>query len=108
MVLQELYAGTSTKKDKQDLDIINQSFLALGRIVTPLHEDWITAGNVMARYSRLHGRMRPRDHINDLLILLSAARVRAELATENESDMKRWAKILKKAGVSVTVRGVQR
>lgn len=40
----------------------------------------------------------PRDHINDILIALCAAKVNAELVTENTGDMERWRKMLRRAG----------
>jgi len=108
VVLQELYAGTRSDLDKKDLDRIDRGLHAVERVVTPRHEDWVAAGVAISRYARLYGEIRPRDHINDLLILIGAARVDADLVTENAVDMNRWARILRKGGWEVRVKAVTR
>ena len=75
VVLAELYAGTRSARDKADLDIVRQSYQTLGRLVTPTASDWARAGQAIRRYGRLYGTLDPREHMNDVLILLSGAAV---------------------------------
>ena len=108
VVMQELYAGTHSPGDKKDLDAINRAFVSRGYVVTPVHDDWILAGLLLARYQRLQGVVEPRDHINDILIVLDASKLGADLVTENASDMKRWRRTLPRARRVFRVQGVNR
>lgn len=63
-----------------------------GRVVTPTHEEWLRAGMILARYQNRFGHIEPSDHVNDILILLAAERLGAELATENGDHFHLWAK----------------
>ncbi len=94
VVAQELYAGAPDRDDRRDLDRIRAAFAAAGLVATPAFDDWCTAGMLLARYSRLRGRVNPRDHLNDILIVLCAAQHRAALLTWNLQDMQRWARML--------------
>lgn len=93
VVMQELYAGAHSVADKKSLDGINRAFESRGYMVTPGHDDWIAAGVILARYQRLHGEVEPKDHIHDILIVLGAAKCRADLVTENAFDMERWKRM---------------
>jgi predicted nucleic acid-binding protein len=106
--MQELYAGARAPGDKKDLDAINRAFVSRGYLVTPGHEDWILAGTVLSRYQRLHGGVEPRDHINDILIVLDASKLGADLVTENSADMERWRRMLPRGRRAFRVRGVRR
>ena len=108
VVMQELYAGTHSPGDKRDLDGIHQMFKTHGYVVTPGHDDWVQAGLLLARYQRLRGSVGPRDHINDVLIVLDASKLRADLVTENSSDMERWRRMLPRARRAFRVQGVNR
>ena len=108
VVMQELYAGARAPGDKKDLDAINRAFVSRGYVVTPVHDDWILAGLLLARYQRLQGVAGPRDHINDILIVLDASKLRADLVTENSSDMERWRRMLPRARRAFRVQGVNR
>jgi hypothetical protein len=46
--------------------------------------------------------------MNDVLILLSGARVSAEVVTENAEPFTRWAALLRRMGVPGRVREVRR
>jgi len=86
----ELYAGTRSRGDKQDLDRIVRALTGLGRVVSPEPEDFYTASQVVAMYTRRHGQIALRDHAHDILIALGAWRARAELFTVKRQDMERW------------------
>ena len=106
VVWMELYAGTRSRGDKQDLDRIVRALTGLGRVVSPEPED-LTAGQVVATYTRRYGRIALRDHAHDILIALGAWRARAELFTVNRQDMERWQQLLRRAGKRVTIRAVE-
>jgi predicted nucleic acid-binding protein len=58
--------------------------------------------SIHMRHRRLYGALRERDHVNDLLILLSAARAQARVVTENAQQFRdaglgycgRWVSVL--------------
>lgn len=108
VVLAELYAGTRSARDKADLDLVLQAYRALGFLVVPSEHDWARAGQLIRRYSRLYGAVEPRDHTNDVLILLSGASAKAEVITENAAPFTRWAALLRRMRVAVRVRAVRR
>ncbi len=100
-VLGELYAGATTQEDRKDLESLRQ---ALGKnIIETTVEDWILAGRCIAIYSMRLGKVKPRDHILDVLIAITAAKMGAALATENLRHMKRWKEILTRMGKRVKV-----
>jgi predicted nucleic acid-binding protein len=100
----ELYAGTRSRTDKQDLDRMVIALASVKRVVTPAPEDFYTSGQMVASYARHHGQMVLREHSNDLLIALGAWRAAAELVTVNRQDMERWRRLLRRAGRRVTLR----
>ena len=106
--MQELYAGALSPADKRDYDAINQLFSRRGYMLTPDHQDWTASGILLARYQQRYGALEPRDHINDILIALSAANANAELITENDADMRRWQEMLRRAGKPLTLTAVRR
>ena len=100
-VLGELYAGAKTRKDLRDLESFRR---ALGEnIIETTVEDWILAGRCIVLYSIRFGKIKPRDHIIDILIAVKAARINAVLVTENRGDMTRWKEILARMGQRVKV-----
>jgi predicted nucleic acid-binding protein len=108
VVMQELYAGARSRGDKRDLDEIHRWFTIQRYVVNPEHADWVHAGLMLARYQRLHGSVEPKDHINDILIVLDAVRVGADLVTENGDDMERWRKLLPFARRALRIQVVRR
>ena len=103
----ELYAGTRSRGDKQDLDRMVRVLTGVGRVVSPEPEDFYTAGQMVATYTRHYGQMALRDHAQDILIALGAWRTRAELFTVNREDMERWQRLLRRTGKRVTIRAVE-
>lgn len=108
VVLAELYAGTRSARDKADLDATLRAYSSLGFIAVPTAQDWARAGQMLRRYNRLYGAIEPRDHMNDVLILLCGAALQAEVVTENMAHFARWATLLRRMKVAVQVRGVKR
>jgi predicted nucleic acid-binding protein len=103
----ELYVGTRSRGDKQDLDRIVRALTSVGRVVSPEPEDFYTAGQMVATYTRRYGQIALRDHAQDILIALGAWRARAELVTVNRQDMERWQRLLRRTGKHVTIRAVE-
>jgi predicted nucleic acid-binding protein len=104
VVLLELYAGTANSADARAVDRIRLSAESLGRLYHPQVEDLILAGRLLSHWSRLHGRVRPRDHSHDLLIAIGAARRGGALLTANARDMRRWATMIhRRGGLRVSV-----
>jgi hypothetical protein len=75
----------------------------IGRILTPTAGEWRTAGRLLARKVRLSGPLRPRDHLADVLILVSAARVGGTVLITNVHHFQMWAEHATAGGLDVTV-----
>ena len=86
------------------LDRVATAMRRADRFLTPDDGDWIRAGQMIARQVRLHGAMRPRDHLADVLILLSAARLRGVVITANLRHFEAWRRLALAAGLDVMVR----
>ena len=108
VVLGELYAGTRSPQDKADLDVVTRVYKSLGFLVVPSVHDWVRACQGIRRYRQLYGSVKPREHLNDILILLSGAAAAALVVTEDAKPFARWAALLRRMGSKVTVRQVSR
>lgn len=88
----ELLAGsllpTQLSKAEAFLDRLERQ----RRVITPTHEEWLRAGKIVARYQNRFGHIEPSNHVHDILILLGAERMGAELATENGAHFRLWSK----------------
>ena len=101
VVLCELYAGAVSKADRADLEKLRA---ALGsHLVNAPNQDWVLAGRCLARYSAQGGKIRPRDHLADILISVRAAKLKATLASENIKHMSQWARVLNKFGYKLRI-----
>ncbi|MBI3972950.1 MAG: hypothetical protein HY332_16860 [Chloroflexi bacterium] len=103
MAIAEFYAGTRSRDDTLILDRIVAAARRIDRILTPTADEWAIAGRLIGRYIRQYGQLRPRDHLADVLILVSAARLGGAVVTLNVRDFERWAAIATGAGLDVTV-----
>lgn len=103
VVWMELYAGTRSRADKQDLDRMVRALTGIGCVVSPEPEDFYAAGQVVATYARRYGQIALHDHANDILIALGAWRAGADLVTVNGQDMERWQRLLRRAGKRFTL-----
>lgn len=104
VVAHELWAGTRSREDADALGLVVRGFERLGMVLTPRYEDWILAGRLLEQYQRLYGAINPRDHANDVLIVLSASQVAGTVLTVNLRHMDRWARMARRAGRQVWVR----
>ena len=103
VVVADLYAGTRSRDDAQLLDRIVGAMGRVERVLTPTGGDWARAGRLIARYSQLHGGLKPRDHLADVLILVSAAHLSGVVLTANSRHFEVWANLAQKSGLTVGV-----
>jgi len=90
VVVEELYAGAL---DDRAVRLVGRQVGALervGRLVTPLFEDWKKAGKLVALITRREPGRKPKvqQMLNDILLALSARRMGADLYTLNRDDFK--------------------
>jgi len=92
VVLQELYAGTSSN-DYRALEKLERDFERAKRILIPNLSDWTQAGKVLARLAQKYGyeRIGRARLTNDALIATSAARNGITVLTTNQRDFVRLA-----------------
>lgn len=108
VVLRELYAGTRSPADKRLLDVLDRVFTVRACLVTPDHTAWTLTGQLLNEYGRRHGRVEPRRHVADILILVSVLRAGAVLITENVRNFSIWLRLLRRRGTVGMVLGVRR
>lgn len=101
VVISELYAGTRSRDDSRLIRSIVDSVSRRDRVITPTADEWRQAGQLINRRVRLQGDLRPRDHLADLLILLSAARLNGTVITANLRQFDAWAELAREAGLEV-------
>lgn len=103
VVVAELYAGTRSLEDGELIDRIAQAMARGQRLLTPGADDWARAGRLIARRIRLQGALRPRDHLADVLIIASAARLGGAVVTADVGHFEAWAQLARGAGLDVIV-----
>jgi tRNA(fMet)-specific endonuclease VapC len=99
VVLHELMFGASSpRKSEELLREVARPFRRTGRTVTPSHDAWIKAGNLLAEFAWNEGLERgtvPRSLVNDVLLAASCREQGLTLVTENERDFRRIQKRMK-------------
>jgi len=104
VVLCELQAGATARGDRADVETLRR---ALGtKIVGTGADDWVLAGRCLARYAERWGRVRPRDHLADALVAVTAARLKATVVAEDVRGMTRWAWALRRLGAEIRVQAL--
>jgi len=101
VVFYELQAGATTRDDRTDLETLRRALRT--KIVGTITEDWFMAGRCLARYAERWGQVRPRDHVADALVAVTAARLRATVVAEDVRGMTRWAWALRRFGAAIRV-----
>jgi len=88
VVIQELLIGAIGKQGRKNVETLYQPFESAGRIITPTHNNWKEAGNLLSllRMKRKDLRTRIPALINDTLIALSAKSIGAAVYTSNFAD----------------------
>ncbi len=90
----ELLAGSLQQDQRSKAEAFVDRLEKRERVVTPAHAEWLRAGLILARYQNRFGHIEPGDHIGDILILLTAERLGADLATENGRHFRLWSRFL--------------
>jgi predicted nucleic acid-binding protein len=92
VVLEELYAGTSTR-NRGVVERLEHDFSRAGRILVPSLSDWTQTGEVLARLAMKHGYEQiGRGRLtNDALIAMNAGRLGITVVTANGRDFARIA-----------------
>ncbi|ODS34239.1 MAG: PIN domain protein [Candidatus Scalindua rubra] len=96
VVIQELLAGAIGKAGRKNVETLYQPFESAGRIVTPTHNNWKEAGDILSllRIKRKDLRTKIPVLINDILIALSARNIGATVYTSNIGDFQTIKEIL--------------
>ncbi len=90
----ELLAGSLRQDQRSKAEAFVERLEKRRRMVTPTHAEWLRAGLILARYQNRFGNIDPGTHISDILILLAAERLGADLATENGRHFQIWSRFL--------------
>ena len=96
VVAMELYAGSRDRKAKSALDVLIDSFNALGLLITPGFDDYRLVGVAIRNYTRRHGALDPGHHFRDALLVCCASRLNGEILTENLLHLNRWERELRR------------
>ncbi|GJQ57928.1 MAG: type II toxin-antitoxin system VapC family toxin [Candidatus Scalindua sp. AMX11] len=88
VVIQELLIGALGKEGRKTVETLYQPFESMGRIVTPTHNNWKEAGNLLSLLRKRHKNLKTKIPalINDTLIALSAKSIGATVYTSNVVD----------------------
>jgi hypothetical protein len=103
VVLAELYAGTRSREAAAFVDQIVGAADRIARLLTPTAGDWVTAGRLISRRIRLYGALAPRDHLADVLIVASTARLKGEVVSANLRHMAGWIDLAQRSGLDVSL-----
>lgn len=99
----ELYAGARSAEEARLLDRLVHGAAGRERLLVPGAADWAAAGRLLARRARLWGALRPRDHLADVLIVVSAAGIGGEILTANRAHFEAWTRLARRSGMDVIV-----
>jgi predicted nucleic acid-binding protein len=94
VVLCELYAGAASREDRADVEALRRALGA--HVLNAEVEDWVVAGRCLFAYSARWGKVRPRDHLADVLVAVAAAKMGATLVSEDLPQMTRWSWALRR------------
>jgi predicted nucleic acid-binding protein len=99
VVLHELMFGAASPQKAEELmKEILRPFRRTHRTVTPSHDAWLRAGNLLAQFAWEEGLERgtvPRSLVNDVLLAASCREHGLTLVTENARDFRRIRKRMK-------------
>lgn len=105
VVLCELYAGARSSDDRADIESLRR---ALGpHVIGAEVEDWALAGRCLSYYSTRWGKIRPRDHLADVLVAVATLRVGGMLVSEDLGQLRRWSWVLGKLGRKLKIRTIK-
>ena len=96
VVRAELTQGARGAAGRALVDRLARTMERVGRVVTPLHGDWVRAASVQSEIWDASPSLRSKRMLNDLLIACSTRRIGAALVTANDRDfglIDRWIRI---------------
>ena len=102
VVCEELFAGSRSRVERREYREFFSQFRTED-VVTPSHQDWVRAGDLASLYTARFGELDIHFHENDILIVLGARGVPADILTVNLRHMQTWADFLDKPGQRVLV-----
>jgi predicted nucleic acid-binding protein len=103
VVIAELHAGSRSPREARWISDYADAAARIGRLLVPDADDWRLAGQLVERRSRIEGRLAVRDHLADILVVLSASRVQAQVVTTNARHFEVWAMLARRAGRDVVI-----
>ena len=88
IVAQELLAGVRSPDGRRRVETLFRPFEKAGRVVTPSHNQWKDAGEMLAQLLRVRSDLKNKlpSLVNDSLLALSARSIGATLYTRNRVD----------------------
>jgi predicted nucleic acid-binding protein len=88
IVAQELLAGARSPAGRKRVEILFRPFEKVGRVVTPSHNQWKTAGGILGKVLENRPDLKTKlpALVNDCLLALSARSLGATLYTRNRDD----------------------
>ena len=88
IVAQELLAGARFPAGRKRVELLFQPFERVGRVVTPSHNYWKDAGEILAKVLQDRPDLKSKlpALVNDCLLALSARSLGATLYTRNRDD----------------------
>jgi predicted nucleic acid-binding protein len=105
VVLCELYAGAVSREDFTDLEVFRRGLGA--HLLGADERNWVLAGRCLAYYAARWGKIKPRDHLVDAMVAVSAVQAGATLASEDLHQMRRWSWVLGKLGRRLQVSAIE-
>ena len=103
VVVAELYGGARSLEERREIQRLARAMRGVQRLLTPTAEEWERAGLLIERRSRLQGILSPRDHLADVLILVSAARQKGVVVTRNLRHFEAWVRLARASGLDVAI-----
>jgi predicted nucleic acid-binding protein len=97
VVAEEVLAGARSQQERRLYDRFFGQCQRLGLVITPDYDAWRMCGRLLSRYRERFGALEPRDHQNDVLIVLTARQLARQEATtvvtENDRHFITWQRL---------------
>lgn len=98
----ELLQGARKYGGRGRVSLATRHLERVGRVVSPTHADWVTAGTVQGRIWNKHRTLRDKRLQNDILIACAARRIGAVIVTDNREDFAVIARFLPHTALSMS------
>lgn len=97
----ELLQGAKGAAGRERVSRATRHLERVGRVVSPAHADWVTAGTVQGRIWDRDRSLRDKRVQNDILIVCGARRIGAIIITDNAGDFQLIAAYLPHTSLSM-------